>query len=87
MAKMVMIIGSTVVAGAVCYEHECPLKVTDAVAVRLQGAGVLLGDPIDAEDEIGALDEPWTKEEAEQIADLDADGVPDGFEDETVIDA
>lgn len=57
MAKWVTICGSTVIAGNVRYQHEGRIPVSDAVAERLSRAGVLIGEPEEAGDDVFAVDE------------------------------
>jgi len=86
MAKFVMILGSVPIAGAIHYAFENPLRVTDAVADRLFRAGVLAGEPVDAGESTGemtTLAEPWLDEPGETV-DVDGNGVPDGYDGETV---
>ncbi len=47
--KKIMIFGPTIVAGAVRHAYENPLTVSNKEASRLVLAGVLAGDPEDAE--------------------------------------
>ena len=47
--KKIMIFGPTIVAGAVRHAYENPLTVSNNEASRLVLAGVLAGDPEDAE--------------------------------------